>query len=191
MTRAVALQTQQQMGQQRAMLEESPTDIILQSLLVDDSDLKRILKGEIHEAIQELSQMVLDASAMQRIDNPLAFKILGVCKQVNVQLAKYQKILPYLMLLSPLMRLTNITAKQARILKLRITVMVHRDLLDIDEDELELTDINFYESLKLLCFNAVDDSVMGWKANVVTEQKKVIETRLVENRQRKRKWGIF
>lgn len=174
--RATAIQTQQQ----RAQLEESTTDIFLQNLMIDDSDLKRILKGEVQEPLNQLQELVIECNTHQKIDVEHALKILEVLKTLNLRLSKFQKIVPYLILLSPLMRLTNIDEKEVKMLKRRVSIMIRRDILDMDEEELELTDVNFYEALKIMCWNAIGDSFMGQKARIVTEQKKIIETKFTE-----------
>jgi len=176
----IARQTAIQVQQQRAQLEESSTDILLQNLMIDDSDLKRILKGEVQEPLNQLQEIIIECSTQQKISVEQAVKILGVLKTLNFRLSKFQKIVPYLILLSPLMRLTNIDEKEVRMLKRRVSIMIRRDMLDMDEEELELTDVNFYEALKIMCWNAIGDSLMGQKARIVTEQKKIIETRFTE-----------
>ena len=183
----IARQAALQVQQQRAQLEESPTDIVLQNLMIDDSDLKRILKGEVQEPLNQLQDIIIECNTQQKIDVEHAVKILEVLKTLNLRLAKFQKIVPYLILLSPLMRLTNIDEKEVRMLRRRVSIMIRRDILDMNEEELELTDVNFYEALKIMCWNAIGDSLMGQKARIVTEQKKIIETRFTEPKKK----GLF
>ena len=62
MTKAIALQSQQQVAQQRAALEKSPTDILLQNLLVEDTDLVEAMvaaPGWSYEALSAIEAPVL------------------------------------------------------------------------------------------------------------------------------------
>lgn len=168
--------------QQQAMMDESSSDVVLQGLMVDDSELKRILKGDVLEPLNTLAEYVVLFDKAQAIDHAQAERIGDLLEKINARMVKFQRLIPYQILLSPLMRLTNIDEKAAKLLKLRISLMIGRDLLDINEDELEMADVNFYDALELACFNAVSDSTKGWKANVVTEQRKIIKTTIEEAR---------
>jgi len=184
--RQVAIQTQQQ----KAQLEESTTDVVLQNLMLDDSDLKRILKGEVQEPLEQLQAMVLQFAQLKSMDNDQAFKILELLRTINSRLRRFQRLIPYVILLSPLMRLTNIDEKEEKKLKRKVSIMIRRDILDMDEEELELTDVNFYDALKIICWNAITDSRMGWKARIATEQRKIITTEFTQPK-RKKLLGIF
>jgi len=186
----IARQTAIQIQQQKAQMEESTPDIMLQNLMIDDSYLKRILKGDIQEPLDNLSALIIECTQHQKIDNENAFKISELLRTINSQLAGYKQLKPFLMLLTPLMALTNLDEKQIKKLKRRVSIMVRRVMLDMDEDDLESSDVNFWEALKLIVWNRIDDSLHGWKANVVTEQKKIIETRFTEPPKKKR-FGIF
>lgn len=174
--RRVAVQVQQQ----RVQMEQTGADVLLQNLMVADSDLKRVLKGEIQEPLDMLRDLIIDYAEFDKIKIKDASKILNILKTINKRISRFQRLVPYSMLLSHLMRLTNIDEKEMRYLKRKVSIMIRRDILDMDEEDLELTDVNFYDSLKIICWNAINDSLHGWKAKVVTEQKRIIEQEFKE-----------
>lgn len=184
--RNVAVEVQQQQAQAEPMV----SNFLLQSLMVDDRYLKEILKGEILEPLNMLEGLMKDYMVLERIDKAHYDKIMELLMVLNDNFSRFRRCMPYLILTSHLMRLTYITQKDAKALKRRVSIMIRRDLLDIDEEELELADVNFFEALKIMCWNAIDDSVEGYKLRAVTEQKKFITTEFTEPK-RKKKWGIF
>jgi len=177
----------QQIQQQRAQMEETTPDIILQNLMIDDPFLKQILKGEIQEQLYQLQDIIIECSTHQQIDIEHAGKILEVLKTMNSKLARYQRLKPFLMMLSPLVGLTNFSQEQADQMKRRVGIQISRQIVNIDEEELEADSINFWESLESLIWIKLQDSVEGWKPRIVTEQKKVIETTFTEPKKK----GVF
>jgi len=173
----------------QAQSEEYAPNFVLQSLMIDDRNLRFILTGQIQEPLSQLKQMVMDFGALDKIDKGHSALILELLGKINSNLTRFRRLTPYMLLTSHLMRLTYLTEKDAKILKRRVSIMIRRDILDIDEEELELTDINFYESIKILCFNGIDDSIQGFKLRNLTEQKKTITNEFKETR--KKRWGIF
>jgi len=168
--------------QQHAMMDESSSDIVLQGLMVDDSELKRILKGDVLDPLNTLGEYVVLFDRAKQIEHEQAAAIIELLGKINARIVKFQRLLPYQFLLSPLMRLTNSSQKEVDLLKLRVSLMVSRDLLDIEEDVLEMTDVNFYEALEIMCHNAIQDSLMGNKIRAITEQRKIIKTTIEEER---------
>ena len=109
--KAATVQTEAQKAQLELFVS---TDAVLQNLMVADTNLERILKGEVHEAIDNLQHLITSATAMEKIDNALAFNILAVCRDIKKELGNYMRIVPYLMLMSHLMRLTNIDKEEVQ-----------------------------------------------------------------------------
>lgn len=190
--KGVAVQTTTGVTQQQSLVDEAtPLDVVLQNLLVADRNLMEILKGDIYELVQDIVKHVSDAITCEKIDNAVGFDILNECRKMNTYLRPYQRIIPYLILLSHLMRLTNIDQKEVASIKRRVRIMIRRDLLTMREDELKMNMINFLDAVQILIFNGINDSFNGWKAKVVTEQKRTIRQELVEQPTRKKRLGIF
>ena len=172
----LARQAAIQYQQQKAQMEETTPDAILQGLMIDDADLKLMLKGEIQEPLNRVRELIVEFSALEKMDNEHARRIIELLNTLDSRLARYQRLKPFLMLLSPLVGLTNFSEKEAVMWKRRVSIMIRRQILDMDEEELEIDDVNFWESLKMLIWIKITDSVMGWKPRIVTEQKKIIQT---------------
>jgi len=197
-----------QMSQQATPATSDPNiDLILQSLMIDDTDVKRILKGEIHEPLNRFRQCITDLSAtaldcykIKSIDNEQGKEILFQIQEskvlmdkIELQLARYYHMVPYLLMLSPLVRLSNIDGKRVDSYCRKIGIMIGRDKLMSSFDEGSYETHNFYDALQMLIELALHESQEGWKARIVTEEKKQVTTLIQDNagRQRKKKFGIF
>ena len=182
-------------------------DLILQSLMVDDTDVKRILKGEIHEplnrfrqCITDLSTTALDCYKLKSIDKTqgedLLFQIgesQKLMNKIELQLARYYHMVPYLLMLSPLVRLSNIDGKRVDAYCRKIGIMIGRDKLMSSWDEGSYETHNFYDALQMLIELALHESQEGWKARIVTEEKKQVITEIHDRtgQQRKKRFGII
>lgn len=202
--KATALQMSQQPSQQ----SDPNIDLILQSLMIDDTDVKRILKGEIHEPLNrfrqcvgELSDLTLDCVKFQSVDFEQGKKLLGVIAEsqmlmgkIELQLARYYHMVPYLLMLSPLVRLSNIDGKKVDAYCRKVGIMIGRDKLMSSWDETSYESHNFYDALTMLIELALHESQEGWKAKIVTEEKKQVITEIrdrTSGAQRKKRFGIF
>jgi len=197
-----------QMSQQQSPASSDPNiDLILQSLMIDDTDVKRILKGEIHEPLNRFRQCITDLSAttldcykIKSIDNEQGKEILFQIQEskvlmdkIELQLARYYHMVPYLLMLSPLVRLSNIDGKRVDSYCRKIGIMIGRDKLMSSFDEGSYETHNFYDALQMLIELALHESQEGWKARIVTEEKKQVTT-LIQDKtggQRKKKFGIL
>jgi len=182
-------------------------DLILQSLMVDDTDVKRILKGEIHEPLNRFRQCITDLSAtaldcykLKSIDNEQGKELLfqigesqKLMNKIELQLARYYHMVPYLLMLSPLVRLSNIDGKRVEAYCRKIGIMIGRDKLMSSWEEASYETHNFYDALQMLIELALHESQEGWKARIVTEEKKQVTTVIQDKGglQRKKRFGVF
>ena len=198
-----------QISNQPTPVQSDPNiDLILQSLMIDDTDVKRILKGEIHEPLNrfrqcltDLSATVLDCYKVKSIDDgqgkELLFQIQEaqvLMNKIELQLARYYHMVPYLLMLSPLVRLSNIDGKRVDGYCRKIGIMIGRDKLMSSWDEGSYETHNFYDALQMLIELALHESQEGWKARIVTEEKKQVITEIHDKTggaQRKKRFGII
>lgn len=194
-----------QIGMQTAN-QQQPTDpnleLIYQSLLCDDPEVKRLIKGEVQEPLNKWRQLitVLDNVIVERDDSPMmtqaqAARIICLLEESNqlmvkldYQLRKYRYYLPHLLMLSPLMRLSIITQKQANQIKLRQKLMISRDRLRASSSpDHDLLDENWFDAILIAMNMAVQESVDGKKLEAITKDTRQITT--VINDQTGRKAG--
>jgi len=202
-TKAIAMQ----IAHQPSPATDPNIDMILQSLMIDDTDVKRILKGEIQEPlnrfrelIENLNQLIVECYKNKAVD-PIVGKDILACVQdgyplmekIEKQLARYFHNIPYLLLLSPLTRLSNVDGKKVEALCRKVGIMIGRDKLMSVGDESSFENLNLYDALEMVIDLALHESENGWKARVVTEEKKTVQTVITDQTggQRKKKWGIF
>jgi hypothetical protein len=203
--KATAVQMSQQ---QSPVSSDLNIDLILQSLMIDDTDVKRILKGEIHEPLNRFRQCITDLSAtaldcykFKTIDDGQGKEILFQIQEsqvmmarIELQLARYYHMVPYLLMLSPLVRLSNIDGKRVDAYCRKIGIMIGRDKLMSSWEEESYETHNFYDALQMLIELALHESQEGWKARIVTEEKKQVITEIHDrsaSSQRKKRFGLF
>jgi hypothetical protein len=208
MSSEIVKATAVQMSQQQQPVSSDPNiDLILQSLMIDDTDVKRILKGEIHEPLNRFRQCITDLSAtaldcykIKSIDDEQGKEILfqiqesqKLMNKIELQLARYYHMVPYLLMLSPLVRLSNIDGKRVDAYCRKIGIMIGRDKLMASWDEESYETHNFYDALQMLIELALHESQEGWKARIVTEEKKQVITEIHDKTggQRKKRFGVF
>lgn len=175
-----------QAGVQQQMQQQATADpnleMITNSIFVDDSSLKAILKGEVDTLLNEerrthtgLRALVVECAKNKMIDSAQVAEIQYCLKEaercwrkVDDQLAHYKRMVPYLILLSPLTRLSNLTPKEVNHICLQIDIMIGRDKLMSSGEDDNYGDANFWDSLGLGCKLAVHDSAGGWKFKGLT-----------------------
>lgn len=172
--------------------DESGIDQILQSLMLDDTDVKRILKGNIQEPLNKLQQLTIQCFQMQQIDKEQGYKIIELLKDINGQMKHYKRMIPYLLLLSPLMKLSNISEKEAASLRRRVGIIIMRDRLDQEDEEDALQEANWFDSIEMLVDAGINCSINGWMIKQIAEERKTVNTVIQDSTpQRKRKFGVF
>jgi hypothetical protein len=172
--------------------DESGIDQILQSLMLDDTDVKRILKGNIQEPLNKLQQLTIQCFQMQQIDKEQGYKIIELLKDINGQMKHYKRMIPYLLLLSPLMKLSNISEKEAASLRRRVGIIIMRDRLDQEDEEDALQEANWFDSIEMLVNAGINCSINGWMIKQIAEERKTVNTVIQDSTlQRKRKFGVF
>ncbi len=190
---------------------DSQLDLIMQSLMIDDADVKRILKGEIHEPINRLNQMIV--AFQQQIswmeENPLITakentdlftvlsnikKILGIVEKQQTaiynQLESYKEYVPYLMLLSPSTVLSNITRKEAEILWRKMDIMLMRSKLKAKRKSRTMETRNFYDAVGIKLYLQLQRSIEGHTFFGLTREKKEVTT-IVQDQTNKNKRRLF
>ena len=179
-------------GQRQAIEVEEPAPIVvLQQLLLEDEKIYSLILGDLKKEKELLHQLIYIGVNRKTIDIELAEEILETLRRIERILLRYKRYRPYLFILNQLTRTTYFTEKEADLLKKEIAVCISRDLMDMDEDELELTDVNFLTLLEKACQIAVQDAVRGWKARVVTEQRRRVVFEGAAESERKKPWWKF
>jgi len=180
------------MGQRQASEVQEPTSfLVLQQLLLEDHKIHSLILGDLEKERKLLNELLHIGQEFKTLDNNLAQEILETLKRIERILIRYKRYRPYLFILNQLTRTTYFTEKEAEQLKKEIALCISRDLLDMDEDELELTDINFLTLLEKACQIAVQDAVRGWKARVVTEQRRRVVFEGSESEKKKPWWKFW
>lgn len=165
---------------------------IYQSLLCDDPEVKQLIKGEVREPLnrwKHLINLVDDALNAYTEDSPIltekqAQMLIGYIAEANrlmsnleVQMKKYRYYLPHLLMLSPLIRLSIITQKQANHIKSMQQLMINRDRLRArSTGELDLLDENWFDAVSIMESMAVQESVNGEKLMAITKESKQVTT---------------
>lgn len=186
-------------------------EAIMQSLMLEDTDVKRVLKGEIHEPLNKLEKLITTFRGQSKVllENPQLTKgeVVGMLDKlykhqngifdqlllIESQLKHYRQYIPFLLLLSPLVQLSNITEKQAQALQRRVDIMVLRNRIDCEDEETDLHDVNFYDAIKMLIWLNIQGSIGGFKIKAIVEERKNVVTEIRDRTSypRKKKWGIL
>ena len=178
-------------------------EMALQGLMIDDTELKNILKGEIQiplnrfrEIVEDLNQIVVECFKKQLIDSSQGQEILArvqeirpLMEKIDMRLTRYYKMVPYLLVLSPLTRLSNLTVQIVEGLKRKVGIMIGRDKLMASGSDESFEDANFWDALEIACCIAIQDSLGGWKMQGVVTEKRQVST-IIEERgpQKKKHW---
>jgi len=165
-------------------VEETPTDRILRQTMVKDPLIQKFLTGEFFDILDSLVKLV---RAGKTVMSKEEYKELtATLQQWYSEWETTKRYKPYLILLSHLTSLTNLTEKQASSYLRKIDILFMRDELDMEEDQMEATDFNFLDALKMSCHFAIYNAVKGWKARILTEQRKTLRTEVQMEGRRKR-----
>jgi hypothetical protein len=142
----------------------------------------------------------LDCYKIKSIDDEQGKEILfqiqesqKLMNKIELQLARYYHMVPYLLMLSPLVRLSNIDAKMVAMFCDQVDIIILRDkaMSSWSDDNYETE--NFYTAIGILMKLALHESEEGWKARIVTEEKKQVITEIHDKTggQRKKRFGVF
>jgi hypothetical protein len=189
---------------------------IMDSLQLSDSNVYKILKGEIHNLItrfeetliefqQSVTDFQLNSSAMPNPEVQLKLsqllsqqkEMFDLASKIKLELQQYYKMVPYLLMLSPIMWLSNLSTKQVRDTMFRQSLMIQRDRCLIDDDcESAFDDYNFTEAVEILMHTIVAGSEKGWKSNIIRNEVREVTTTIRDQtsgpqQQRKKRLGIF
>lgn len=201
-----------QQAQQPNTQTDPQLDAVMQSLLIDDSDLKRILKGDLHEYLNQLKQMMVYfqqrstllleyfMSNKQNDNTALLALILKQLQEIDQQVSsvatqvkKYRRYVPYLLVFTPTSVLSNITEKEARKIYRKFDIMITRDELDCADDDELLEDKNFFDGLRIAYYLHVMRNTDGHTFRGLIEEKRTVTSVIADNTQKTRKkvLGIF
>lgn len=184
---------------------EPQLDAMMQSLMIDDPDIKRILKGEIHEYMNQLSQM-LTYFKMQSEKQLADFKLgdeenatrltaihiqIGEMEKqleaIQKELKRYRRYIPYLLLFTSTSVLSNITEKEAKKLYGKVDIMVTRDELDNADDDDVLESQNFFDAVRVAYYLHVMRNVEGHTFRGLIEEKRTVTSVIQDNTHKPRK----
>lgn len=176
----------------QATMGDTPLQVLTQALLVADPEVLKILKGELLEPLNRLSDQLVVMEAKGMVNETQLLNIKSLLETINVRVTKFQRITPYILMMSHLLRLNNIDRITAQRWIDEVELMVLRDLACIPEEQLELTDINYFRAIQVSCENAIMASVEGFTMRAITEQRRVIDANFGDRGMgRKKRFGIF
>ena len=189
---------------------------IMDSLQLSDSNVYKILKGEIHQLISRCEETlitfqqsikdyqthyaVMDSKeALLNLNLLLAqqTELFELIQGMQLELQQYYKMVPYLLMLSPIMWLSNLSSKQIRDTVFRQSLMIQRDrCLRDDDSEGSFDDDNFLDAVEILMHTIVAGSEKGWKSNIIRNEVREVTTTIRDqtanpDQKRKKRLGIF
>jgi hypothetical protein len=189
---------------------------IMDSLQLSDSNVYKILKGEIHQLISRFEETlitfqqsikdyqnhyaVIDSKeALLNLNLLLAqqTELFELIQRMQLELQQYYKMVPYLLMLSPIMWLSNLSSKQIRDTVFRQSLMIQRDrCLRDDDSEGSFDDDNFLDAVEILMHTIVAGSERGWKSNIIRNEVREVTTTIRDqtanpDQKRKKRLGIF
>lgn len=185
---------------------------MLQSLLIEDPSLMRILKGEIQETLNKVEESNLRLNQFfqalldrfkplppeilmgQVVELNRLLKVLGEAVQkVHREARWYKHIVPYLLLFTSSSVLSNITEKEANGIWRKIDIMITRDRLDCMDDESLLGDLNLFDSIGIKAFLHIRRNVSGYTFKGLIEEKRTVQNIITDTtlQPKKRRFGLF
>jgi hypothetical protein len=216
MSKQTVSESSKAMGIQAAHMPSGNIDpnlqAIMDSLQLADSNVYRILKGEIHELMDKQGQILIglqqnieefkinNAAVPDNEANLLLAKIhndlvsLGQTNdKIVLELQEYYKMVPYLLMLSPLMWLSNLSTKAVRDIQFRQSLMVQRDRCLRDDESDGFDDDNILDSIEILMHVMVAGAEKGWKSNVIRNEVREVKTTIEDHTSsgEKKKGGIL
>jgi hypothetical protein len=205
--KAITTQAANVSGQQDPQI-----DAMMQSMMIQDADLMRILKGDIHDQLMLLEKMIANFNIQMQplVDyftgmketqvivriNQLSSQANEMSKQltaVEAQLKRYRRYVPYLLLFTPTTVLSHITEKQAIKLFNKVDIMVTYDELDCEDDDASIEDHNFFQAIRIAYFLHVLRNVEGHTFKGLIEERRVVTNMINDqtNKSRKKLFGVF
>lgn len=174
-------------------MDEEVESLLERYMLVSDSDIKALLKGDLILKVDSLVKFVEQAQASgiateQNLKMAIDYLLASVTV-IRDNLQKSMRLLPYLFVVSQLNRLGNISLKQARQLSLEVRLMMLKDQAVMEPNELA-TMSNFYKGLEIFCTIGFHDSVEGYKLREIMVKRKDIRWQEPEE-PRKKRWFQF
>lgn len=199
----------QQAGAPSPQNTDPQLEQLMQSMLIQDTELMRILKGEIHEYLNKLEQMMtwmyqnatpmfemykdLTETETNKQLSSLNAQLYEMRKQmelIGTQLKRYRRYVPYLLLFTSTSVLSNITRAEAEAICRKIDIMVMRDRLDCSDDETALEDINFFDSIGIRLKLHILRNVEGFTFKGLIEERRTVHNIFSEpNKQKKGRFG--
>jgi hypothetical protein len=183
-----------QMSAQPSMPDvDANLENVLRSLQLSDGTLIRILKGEIQEQMDKLEKLVVERYQYQQINHEDAMKILAVTQDIKHEVKHYYKMVPYLMMVSPVMWLSNLSEEEVKRIQSKQSCMVWRHRLESeDEDETKvLQDSNFYDAIEIVMHVIAAGSTKGWKSNVINKEVREQTVRILDGTEGQKKRRLF
>jgi|GEM_PF-5399029 len=177
---------------------------VLQTLMLTDTDIQRILKGNISEPLDKLNAILtkldqnpkaitVQGEEIITIGSSEAKEITQTLKDINKQMADYKSMIPFLFALSPLIKVSNLSQKTAEYYIQKINLMVTRYRITSTKSSDSILDKNFFDAYLLVAQSNILSAVNGWYTRMATEEKRhIISTVETPRQQRnKRKIGVF
>ncbi len=183
---------------------DAQLDLVMQSLMIDATDVKRILKGEIHEPLNKLNQLyvALHQQLAELLDNPavtseqtsVLLKIKSILEliqkqeaEIYIQLEAYKEYVPYLLLFASNTVLSNIDVKQADSVMRKISIMIMRSKLKSKRKGRTMETRNFFDSIEILLFLQLQRSINGLTFKGLVQERKEVTTVIRDETQKKKR----
>lgn len=183
-------------------------EAMLQSLLIEDPSLMRILKGEIQEVLNKVeesrlrfvqqSSVLFDHYKLLSPDQGLNQLMRLICglkdlsndlEGVKKEAKRYRRYVPYLLLFTSSSVLSNVSEKQAIALWRKIDIMITRDRLDCMDDENALEDLNFFDSIGIKAYLHILRNVGGHTFKGLIEEKRTVTNVITDQTQKQKGRG--
>lgn len=208
----------QMASQPTAPQMDAQLENVLKGLQLADGTLVRILKGEIQESMDKLQKtMIRCYQAMSELEKKIivseninaitkedlnkafvltqnlkaliAKEVLPEAENIKREVKHYYKMVPYLMMVSPIMWLSNLSEEDVRRVQSRQSCMVWRHRLENeDEDDSKvLQDSNFFDAVEILMHVIVAGSTKGWKSNVINKEVREQTVRVLDGSEQKKR----
>jgi len=167
------------------VVEETAQDRVLREAMVVDPLIIDFLSGDLFKVLDGLRTWVV--AAQKYITQKQTYdQLLYLLDKLDGEWQRTKRFRPYLLLMSHLTSLTNISESQCAKFCRQVDIITTRDLIDTPEDEIETEDINFLHALKIEIHLRFLAAVEGWNANILTEQRKRIYAEVRSSDKKKR-----
>jgi hypothetical protein len=148
-------------------------DEALQQLLINDLDIKVLLKGQLMDKFEHVKLFVEQLIPDGTLTPDKLFELNNLVDEVLTVLKPYSKLVPYILMMTHLNSLGYITEKQAKIFTIEGQLMLLHDLALMTPEEYSVSR-NLYRAMAVRMEFVFFDSVGGAKFKQLTSPTKTV-----------------